>query len=759
MAKGTAKSRRRADSSDGGDSDKDYIPPDSPPRGNKRARHAGSEVGKGPGGRAKDSKTTSLPASSTEKRASASRRAGRTSLAVEATRSAKAPPARTRPAAKDKGKDKEEAAPSKVRRATVSARATASTQEEAVHSVPMPTTAATSVYATARPASALGQGASAVSLACALNSPAVTAIAGSATTQLAANNLSAAVAAANAGAAGQRDRTCVSAAPTERPPPTAAAPRLWWGDDKQQPHTWIPVDYAGHDFVCVPLERESGEYRLWTKQLESFGLEVTAVTRIQNPALWKRYAVEREVMQGKKSGIQGYNRPDLPAFDFHEALLYHCSGEPDHSKICGQGLDLRLAGGGTFGRGIYLTDDPRKAACYRGITNKVYVCVALLGDVLAVPARDTGAPWKTEPEKALEDQRSPADKHFDSLVGRRVEDISSGIERFANEFVLYKQNATCPMYMVEFATTRQKEDSKPTPMRVRGVPDFAWKSKGAQGANVQDPFGIVAGSSGYVDGGNPWDYFLHNFYHDILPDFVQPIMTVPIGRNVTPGAIGAPHQMAVCKGCVWTRNVLAKFPGRRCMKCQAHILEGNNCLAMPCGHINGHVDCCLPLIQTRVMADGVTSQTFTRCEECMQRFGVTVGTQPEYTQVSYMREPGITLAGHGPGAIKITYHIPSGRQDPDGVKPGTSCERTGRVAYLPDSLEGHEVLRWLHQAFQQRLIFSVGKSLTTGQDNVVVWAGIQHKTDLTPNSTFGYPDGTYLMRVIAEMQQAGVVLG
>ena len=54
-------------------------------------------------------------------------------------------------------------------------------------------------------------------------------------------------------------------------------------------------------------------------------------------------------------------------------------------------------------------------------------------------------------------------------------------------------------------------------------------------------------------------------------------------------------------------------------------------------------------------------------------------------------------------------------------------------------------------AFQRRLSFTVGTSLTTGATNTVVWAGIHHKTS-PGGGTFGYPDATYLGRVTEEFK-------
>lgn len=57
------------------------------------------------------------------------------------------------------------------------------------------------------------------------------------------------------------------------------------------------------------------------------------------------------------------------------------------------------------------------------------------------------------------------------------------------------------------------------------------------------------------------------------------------------------------------------------------------------------------------------------------------------------------------------------------------------------------------------MIFTVGRSVTTGLDNQTVWNGIHHKTSTTGGaSRFGYPDPTYLSRVKEELAAKGVTL-
>lgn len=82
---------------------------------------------------------------------------------------------------------------------------------------------------------------------------------------------------------------------------------------------------------------------------------------------------------------------------------------------------------------------------------------------------------------------------------------------------------------------------------------------------------------------------------------------------------------------------------------------------------------------------------------------------------------------------------------------GTRYHGTVRTAYLPTSPEGIIVFKMLVEAFNRRLTFIVGTSLTTGQTDCVVWAGLHHKTS-PHGGQFGYPDMTYLGRVTEELK-------
>lgn len=79
------------------------------------------------------------------------------------------------------------------------------------------------------------------------------------------------------------------------------------------------------------------------------------------------------------------------------------------------------------------------------------------------------------------------------------------------------------------------------------------------------------------------------------------------------------------------------------------------------------------------------------------------------------RIPGYNERSH----IRITYKFPNGTQGPEHPNPGQFYKGTKRVCYLPNTAEGQEVLELLKIAFDRRLVFTIGDSITTGQQNVV----------------------------------------
>lgn len=175
--------------------------------------------------------------------------------------------------------------------------------------------------------------------------------------------------------------------------------------------------------------------------------------------------------------------------------------------------------------------------------------------------------------------------------------------------------------------------------------------------------------------------------------------------------------------------------------CNEHEIKATNWIVLPCNH-KLCTQCYKQIEITRTTMDGL-QQTFTKCPFCMKISGIEIGTCPNGTMNTWI------VASSCEGyenykTICIQYII----NDPQ--------YQMNRVAYLPDSDEGNEVLSLLKIAWVRRLCFTIGQSVTTGQVNTLVW-NIHHKT--SPNGgvqTHGFPDDTYLERVKSELKAFGI---
>ncbi|XP_062400473.1 tripartite motif-containing protein 26-like isoform X2 [Sardina pilchardus] len=136
--------------------------------------------------------------------------------------------------------------------------------------------------------------------------------------------------------------------------------------------------------------------------------------------------------------------------------------------------------------------------------------------------------------------------------------------------------------------------------------------------------------------------------------------------------------------------------------------------------------------------------------------GKVVGDQPDGTMTHYTQHTRLPGFKHC-GSIVINYQIHGGIQSRKHPKPGRLFQGTHRTAYLPDNKKGREVLALLKKAFDQRLIFTVGTSRTSGRDDCVTWNDVHHKTNIHGGAqNFGYPDDDYLKRVRDELKAKGI---
>ncbi|NXP49795.1 DTX3L ligase, partial [Heliornis fulica] len=118
------------------------------------------------------------------------------------------------------------------------------------------------------------------------------------------------------------------------------------------------------------------------------------------------------------------------------------------------------------------------------------------------------------------------------------------------------------------------------------------------------------------------------------------------------------------------------------------------------------------------------------CPICNTVYGPMEGDQPP--GIMSVRKLATTLPGYpNCDTIQITYDMHSGIQTSNHPNPGKPYSGIFRTAYLPDNREGQEILQLLRRAFNQKLIFTVGQSRTTGAEGVITWNDIHHKTSIT----------------------------
>ena len=106
--------------------------------------------------------------------------------------------------------------------------------------------------------------------------------------------------------------------------------------------------------------------------------------------------------------------------------------------------------------------------------------------------------------------------------------------------------------------------------------------------------------------------------------------------------------------------------------------------------------------------------------------------------------------------IVITYTMNGGYQDYRHQNPGAWYNGAGWTAYLPHSPQGRRVLELFKQAWKMKRTFTIGKSVWRNAYNRITWNDIHHKTNLKPNTEYGYPDPEYLTRVVTDMEAMGI---
>lgn len=162
-----------------------------------------------------------------------------------------------------------------------------------------------------------------------------------------------------------------------------------------------------------------------------------------------------------------------------------------------------------------------------------------------------------------------------------------------------------------------------------------------------------------------------------------------------------------------------------------------------------HADCGLGMTTAEYVFDKK------KCPVCGMFYGTMIGNCPD--GLMRIRRIRGNVPGHScDHAWEVNFNFPGGMQGPKHPSPGSRLYSDARVAYLPDTDEGREVLELFKRGWKQRILYTVGYSQTRQVDGVIIYNGIHMKTQIA-GGMHGYPDKGYLTRVKEEFALKGVI--
>ena len=89
-------------------------------------------------------------------------------------------------------------------------------------------------------------------------------------------------------------------------------------------------------------------------------------------------------------------------------------------------------------------------------------------------------------------------------------------------------------------------------------------------------------------------------------------------------------------------------------------------------------------------------------------------------------------------------------------RPGVAYAGRERCAVYPDDVTGRRALTCIRRAWTRGLLFRVGDSRLTGEEDVITF-GLHQKTSTVGGATeHGWPDAGYLDRLLSECAALGV---
>jgi len=278
---------------------------------------------------------------------------------------------------------------------------------------------------------------------------------------------------------------------------------------------------------------------------------------------------------------------------------------------------------------------------------------------------------------------------------------------------------------------------QPGPFLQHPVPNLPAPQFGFFGQQPQQaPFGQMIGGGSGGGGNNP---FLNLIFGN---------NPAPPQAAAQPNPVPNPSSDTLSEH---TREWQPVEPVEQCTICLGDMDQGGG----PCRQLNlcphhFHSECLNQMLKT-------STSPFLQCPICKKVHGVRTGNRPINGSMNHQLENG-SLPGHeGSGTITIYFHIQSGVQGPEHPSPGQpyTAHNFPRVAYLPDTPDGCRALHGLYLAWKQRLLFTVGTSMTSGRSNCVTWNDIHLKTQKS-GSDHSYPDPNFLANLMQELAGFGI---
>ncbi|XP_035604913.1 protein mono-ADP-ribosyltransferase PARP12-like isoform X1 [Oncorhynchus keta] len=203
------------------------------------------------------------------------------------------------------------------------------------------------------------------------------------------------------------------------------------------PPYWDQSRLPGIGFERVMLSSSTGEHEdikaLFEKTV--VGFQIHTIERVQNPALWKFYMLQRDQMKSSLTSI-------------NEKQLFHGTDSKYVDSICRDNFDWRICGknGTSYGKGSYFARDAQYSHMYTSQSGlrSMFVCQVLVGDYTVGNSRYEKPPPKETGGSSF------YDSCVDNIQNPRV-------------FVVFETHQVYPEYLIQYSDGNTQPNPAPQP--------------------------------------------------------------------------------------------------------------------------------------------------------------------------------------------------------------------------------------------------------------------------------------------------------